>query len=489
MTHLPNPKYPMNFWRKLLGVKESPKIEIAEWKPTQPCTTSDPQPPSIQPIPATQLQGTSPQALRLAAQDQSASFHEAVKGGDLEKVKTLLEGNPNLVFSADNPNGYTPLHCAALKGQKDVAALLLASKAVINAKDNCGRTPLHDAAIGGNTNEVELLLANKAEVNAREGLGKTPLHYAAAIGHKDVAALLLASEAEVNAVDGFGETALHYSALVGRHDLAALLREHGGHEQTSWKPGPGRIRRHVDGSDDSKKLMKKNHTFAELLMLLALSALNLQPSTAHAQGTACTYQGQLNDRGGPANGLYDLRFQVWDALTNGNLVAGPLTSLAASITNGLFAVTLDFGPGVFTGPGRWLELDVRTNGNGAFTTLLPLQQILPMPYAVMANTASNLLGVLPAEQLSGTLPSSALAGYSGPVAFTNPADSFYGSFSGFFQGNGGGLTNRNVTNLPFTLEPRPDPALRIFSSPPMGYNTFYDMYVLPNHASITNLGG
>ena len=124
MTRPPNPRYPMNFWRKLLGVKESPKIEIAEWKPTQPCTTSDPQPPSIQPIPATQLQGTSPQALPLAAQDQSASFHEAVKGGDLEKVKTLLEGNPNLVFSADNPNGYTPLHCAALKGQKDVAALL-----------------------------------------------------------------------------------------------------------------------------------------------------------------------------------------------------------------------------------------------------------------------------------------------------------------------------------------------------------------------------
>jgi ankyrin repeat protein len=199
----------MNFWRKLLGVKESPKIEIAEWKPTQPCTTSDPQPPSIQPMPATQLQGTSPQALPLAAQDQSASFHEAVKGGDLEKVQTLLEDNPNLVFSADNPNGYTPLHCAALKGQKDVAALLLASKAVVNAKDSCARTPLHWAAMKGQKDVAELLLANQAEVNAKEAFGKMPLHLAAQYGDKNVAALLLAGNAAVNAKDNTGRTPLH----------------------------------------------------------------------------------------------------------------------------------------------------------------------------------------------------------------------------------------------------------------------------------------
>jgi hypothetical protein len=131
-----------------------------------------------------------------------------------------------------------------------------------------------------------------------------------------------------------------------------------------------------------------------------------------AQGTALSYQGRLNDNGSPANGLYDVRFMVWDAATNGNLVAGPLTHSATGVTNGLFAVMLDFGNGLFTGPARWLQLDVRTNGNGAFTTLLPFQQILPMPYAIFANTASNLLGTLSAAQLSGT-----------------------------FTGNGSGLTN------------------------------------------------
>jgi hypothetical protein len=160
------------------------------------------------------------------------------------------------------------------------------------------------------------------------------------------------------------------------------------------------------------KPLKSNHIVLALALLTCLSTLNLQLSTAFAQGTAFTYQGRLNTSGSPANGLYDLRFMVWDAPTNGNLVAGAMTNSATGVTNGLFAVTLDFGDGVFTGPARWLQLDVRTNGPGSpgFTPLLPLQQLLPTPFAIMANTASNLLGTLPAAQLSGTLPASQLSG-------------------------------------------------------------------------------
>jgi hypothetical protein len=51
----------------------------------------------------------------------------------------------------------------------------------------------------------------------------------------------------------------------------------------------------------------------------------------------------LNNNGSPANGLYDVRFGVWEAPTNGNLVAGPLTNSATPVTNGLFSAVLDFG--------------------------------------------------------------------------------------------------------------------------------------------------
>jgi hypothetical protein len=210
------------------------------------------------------------------------------------------------------------------------------------------------------------------------------------------------------------------------------------------------------------KPLKPNHIILTFTLLALLSTLNLQLSTVFAQGTAFTDQGQLQNNGSPATGIYDLRFTIYDAVTNGNLIAGPLTNSATGVTNGLFTVTLNFGSGVFTGPARWLELDVRTNGPGSpgFTTLSPRQPILPTPYAIMANAASNLLGTLPAAQLSGTLPSSVLAGYSGTVTLTNGGNSFNGSFSGSFGGSGAGLTGvpgtftwQNVTGTSQQAQP------------------------------------
>ncbi|MGD0253071.1 MAG: hypothetical protein ABSC01_10300 [Verrucomicrobiota bacterium] len=169
----------------------------------------------------------------------------------------------------------------------------------------------------------------------------------------------------------------------------------------------------------------------------------------HAQGTAFMYQGRLNDGGNPAGGIYDLRFTIYDS-TNipGTVIAGPLTNSATAVSNGLFTVTLDYGPGVFTGLDRWLDIGVRTNGSiNAFTVLVPRQHLTPVPYAIFANTASNLSGSLPAAQLAGTLPASVFAGYTDTVALTNNGNVFSGTFNGTFIGNGGGVFNVNVANL------------------------------------------
>jgi hypothetical protein len=168
----------------------------------------------------------------------------------------------------------------------------------------------------------------------------------------------------------------------------------------------------------------------------------LLPSS-FAQGTAFLYQGQLGNSGAPANGSYDFQFTVYNAVTNGQAVSGTLTNTAVAVSNGLFTVTLDFGPGIFTGPNLWLGIGVRTNNTTTFMFLFPRQPILPTPYAIFANSASNLVGVLQSTQLSGTLPASVFTGYTNTVAFTNGANLFSGSFSG----NGGGVTNVNVSNL------------------------------------------
>src|ERR1035437_3529010 len=103
----------------------------------------------------------------------------------------------------------------------------------------------------------------------------------------------------------------------------------------------------------------KLHYLFIALALLALSTLNSQLSTAFAQGTAFTYQGQLSNSSGPASGTYDLTFKLWNASTSGAQVGGILTTSSTVISNGLFTVILDFG-GVFNGLPYWLELGVRT---------------------------------------------------------------------------------------------------------------------------------
>lgn len=189
-----------------------------------------------------------------------------------------------------------------------------------------------------------------------------------------------------------------------------------------------------------------------------------------AQGTAFTYQGRLLAGGQSANGTnYSMVFYLYDAPTNGNLL-GNLGIASVTVSNGLFTVPLDFGS-VFDGEPRWLEVSVEKTGPGGdsgFTVLSPRQSLLPTPYAIMANSASNLLGTLPAGQLSGAIPSAAFSGtYTNPLTFNNGLDQFDGTFSGEFFGplfeggsfngthfgDGSGLYNLNPAQLSGPVPP------------------------------------
>jgi hypothetical protein len=131
-----------------------------------------------------------------------------------------------------------------------------------------------------------------------------------------------------------------------------------------------------------------------------------------AQGTAFTYQGQLNNGSGPANGLYDFRFRL-DADPEGNTILATDLTNTIPVTNGLFTTTIDFGASWFNGNNYWLEIDVRTNSPGntiGYIPLSPLQPFTPTPYAIMANSASNLLGSVLVSQLTGTVPLAQLPG-------------------------------------------------------------------------------
>src|SRR5208282_2628408 len=136
--------------------------------------------------------------------------------------------------------------------------------------------------------------------------------------------------------------------------------------------------------------------------------------TVFAQGTAFTYQGRLNSSGAPASGTYNLTFSLFNVNSGGVPVAGPVTNNAVAVSNGLFTVLIDFGSAVFTGANYWLQIGVESNGISSFTTLTPRQQLTPTPYAIFANTSSNLSGTVGNSQLANSsITINAGAGLSG----------------------------------------------------------------------------
>jgi len=206
------------------------------------------------------------------------------------------------------------------------------------------------------------------------------------------------------------------------------------------------------------------------LALLALATLNSQFSTAFAQGTAFTYQGQLVSGSTPASGSYDVTFSLFNANASGVAIAGPVTNTATAVSNGLFTTTVDFGTGVFTGTSYWLEIAVRTNGGGAFTTLSPRQPVLPTPYAIYSVSAENAMNAnysINAQNATAALSANfattaTTAGSANSVSATNitgtvqltqlPGTILTNNESGVnltgaFTGNGGGLTNLNAAQL------------------------------------------
>ncbi len=218
-------------------------------------------------------------------------IHTAAAKGDLEKVKALLEKEPDSVnqknqdletplilaakyghleiaklliskgagINAQDKNGWAPLHYASRRssemakyliskgadinlrsvtgesplfecinmGNRVMAEFLLARGADINIKNNRGETPLHRAAGEGNKKMVDLLLSQGAEVNATTNYIFTPLHFAAVFGHKETVESLIESGAHLNIKSNDGGTPLHFADAAGYQDIVELLKAKG----------------------------------------------------------------------------------------------------------------------------------------------------------------------------------------------------------------------------------------------------------------------
>lgn len=117
-------------------------------------------------------------------------------------------------------------------------------------------------------------------------------------------------------------------------------------------------------------------TFQSLLAVLLCSGPVI------AQDTAFTYQGELLQSGQPADGLFDFEFALFDSAVGGAPIALEQFADDIQVRQGVFTVTLGFGPAIRSESELYLQIRVRPDGIGTMTLLEPRQRIEAAPRSI-----------------------------------------------------------------------------------------------------------
>ncbi len=153
---------------------------------------------------------------------------EAAASGQIDRLQELLEAQPARIDDY-SPDGFQALGLAAFFGQAEPARWLLERGAQVNMpSQNALRVmPLHSAVAASNLEIARALIDHGADVNAVQNDEFTPLMAAAQNGQMEMIELLLSHDARPDAKRANGQSAADF-AREGGHDAAVeLLKKHG----------------------------------------------------------------------------------------------------------------------------------------------------------------------------------------------------------------------------------------------------------------------
>jgi ankyrin repeat protein len=181
-----------------------------------------------------------------AMHDEGAALRLAVREGDLAKVTAILDRHPALIHATDDldpdpeqrerpvdTRGMRLLHLCVAEDRIDVARLLIARGADLDARNNDGRTALHDSFELNRDHIAELLMASGAAIDV-----------CAAVAYRKrdrLREILRADPSQANDLTT-GLTPLGWSGFANDEHAAQLLVDHGAivdrppYDHEAWGP-------------------------------------------------------------------------------------------------------------------------------------------------------------------------------------------------------------------------------------------------------------
>lgn len=151
---------------------------------------------------------------------------EAVRLGDAETLRRILDNHPEVVRAKESSYGATLLHLAARQGLVPLMDTLVRHGSSLDARDSIGRTPLHYALAAGKLQAAIWLIEKGADWRLEGEGGLTCLHYAAISDNPALVQLCVQKGISANAVSLLG-TPLHFAALGNASKTAAELVRQG----------------------------------------------------------------------------------------------------------------------------------------------------------------------------------------------------------------------------------------------------------------------
>lgn len=179
--------------------------------------------------------------LHIAARSKAAGFARVfVALASTDEWKSDVTKNPMLpLLGIDPPRNLSLTAMAAAISAKDLELLLRhATSAMVNRAGYDGNTPLHVAALSGNRAGVAALIGAGAAIDAQNNRGETPLHMAAGSGLIATVATLLRLDADPGLLDSSGAS---------YHDVMPTATVHGEEHVTPSLPSEAAQPRDISG--------------------------------------------------------------------------------------------------------------------------------------------------------------------------------------------------------------------------------------------------
>lgn len=162
--------------------------------------------------------------------DKNSALHWAVfypfSHSHMKILQILVDAGAELNM-ANESEGQSPLHWAAIAGNSSAATYLLEHGADLHQEDKRGYNALQHAAQYNEALLCYYFIQKGIYVDATDHEGHTALHWASYLGHDRLIRLLVNCRASINQQDNQGYTPLHWASIKGQNMATRVLLEMG----------------------------------------------------------------------------------------------------------------------------------------------------------------------------------------------------------------------------------------------------------------------